>query len=666
MKINYRPEIDGLRAIAVVAVILYHTQITILGHQPFKGGFIGVDIFFVISGYLITSIIIKELITTGTFSYKHFYERRIRRILPALLLVMVVSLPFAWIYLTPSSLIDFSKSILYSLGFSSNFYFHYSGQEYGATSGLVKPFLHTWSLSAEEQYYILFPIVLLVTFKYFKKYLIHILILSFVISLGLADWGSRNYPSATFYLLHSRMWEIIAGSILAYFEIVKGRKKSKYQILNSTYVSVGLLLIILSIIFFKKYFPHPSFHTLPSIIGVCLIIWFSNKNEIVTKILSSKPLIRVGLISYSLYLWHYPIFAFDRLLGFTSESIFNKLLLGIIILTLSILSYYFIERPARNKKYKFKKIFFIIFLIYIFLIIINIIVVQNFGFKNRLESPEFFQKTPTYNYLKKDSKTCFNNLDICKFNINKKNSILLIGDSHFGGLAFNLKSRIDKYQFVPITAPSYFYFYDKNIISTNKTTIKKNNFEELNLIVEQELNNSKNNIIILGGNTSLYFYKKRYIDKPIDEGFEFVNKNNSEHSSKLLEDVFYKQLKQLTKNNYVILIYPTPEMGKNDLFNTVKSYENFKFTFDDYMKINNQIIKYFNEINLNNLIKVKPVDILCDKLKNSCPIYDKKNKNYIYSDAWHLSLYGSQLINDLIMKEIEKIELKSTLHISSN
>ena len=193
MKINYRPEIDGLRAIAVVAVILYHTQITILGHSPFKGGFIGVDIFFVISGYLITSIIIKELITTGTFSYKHFYERRIRRILPALLLVMVVSLPFAWIYLTPSSLIDFSKSILYSLGFSSNFYFHYSGQEYGATSGLVKPFLHTWSLSVEEQYYILFPIVLLVTFKYFKKYLIHILILSFVISLGLADWGSRNY-----------------------------------------------------------------------------------------------------------------------------------------------------------------------------------------------------------------------------------------------------------------------------------------------------------------------------------------------------------------------------------------------------------------------------------------------------------------------------------------
>ena len=158
MKLTYRPEIDGLRAIAVGAVILYHAQITILGHQPFKGGFIGVDIFFVISGYLITSIILKELFTTGYFSFKYFYERRIRRILPALLFVMLASFAFAWRYLLPSSFIDFSKSILYSLGFSSNFYFHYSGQEYGATSGLVKPFLHTWSLSVEWQFYIIYPL----------------------------------------------------------------------------------------------------------------------------------------------------------------------------------------------------------------------------------------------------------------------------------------------------------------------------------------------------------------------------------------------------------------------------------------------------------------------------------------------------------------------------
>jgi peptidoglycan/LPS O-acetylase OafA/YrhL len=225
MKITYRPEIDGLRAIAVGAVILYHSQITIFGQQPFKGGFIGVDIFFVISGYLITSIILKELVTTGSFSFKYFYERRIRRILPALIFVMSASLPFAWIYLSLSSFEDFSKSILYSLGFSSNYYFWYSGHQYGAESGFLKPFLHTWSLSLEEQFYFLFPIILLITFKYFRKYLIHILILGFVISLGLADWSSRNYPSASFYFLHTRIWELLAGSILAYFEITGGGGK---------------------------------------------------------------------------------------------------------------------------------------------------------------------------------------------------------------------------------------------------------------------------------------------------------------------------------------------------------------------------------------------------------------------------------------------------------
>src|SRR6056300_568704 len=355
MKLTYRPEIDGLRAIAVGVVILYHAQITIFGHQPFKGGFIGVDIFFVISGYLITSIILKELVTTGTFSFKHFYKRRIRRILPALLFVMLVSLPFAWMYLLPSSFTDFSKSILYSLGFTSNFYFHYSGQQYGAESGFLKPFLHTWSLSVEEQYYILFPIVLIFTFKYFRKYLIHILILGFVISLGLADWGSRNHPSISFYFIHTRMWELLAGSILAYFEITKGHR-SQNKTLNLILPTIGLLLIGHSILLFNDQMFHPSFYTLSPIIGVCLVIWFSNKDELITKVLSTKFFVGIGLISYSLYLWHYPIFAFIKITGLVMGNITFKLLLIPILLICSVISYHFIEKPFRNKKNSIKNI----------------------------------------------------------------------------------------------------------------------------------------------------------------------------------------------------------------------------------------------------------------------------------------------------------------------
>ena len=249
MKLSYRPEIDGLRAIAVGAVIFYHCHITIFGFMPFKGGFIGVDIFFVISGYLITSIILKELITIGSFSFKYFYERRIRRILPVLLTVILISLPIAWIYLIPSIFVDFSQSIIYSLGFISNYFFYHSGQEYFAIDGMFRPFLHTWSLSVEEQYYILFPIVLVIIFKYFRKYLIHTLFIGFIISLFLAEWTSRNYPSTSFYFLHTRMWELLAGSILAYFEITRGHR-SKLQKLNFIMPIVGLLLIIHSIIFF--------------------------------------------------------------------------------------------------------------------------------------------------------------------------------------------------------------------------------------------------------------------------------------------------------------------------------------------------------------------------------------------------------------------------------
>jgi peptidoglycan/LPS O-acetylase OafA/YrhL len=655
MKLTYRPEIDGLRAIAVGAVILYHAQITIFGHQPFSGGFIGVDIFFVISGYLITSIILKQLVTTGAFSFKHFYERRVRRILPALLFVMLVSLPFAWMYLLPSSFIDFSKSILYSLGFTSNFYFHYSGQQYGAESGLLKPFLHTWSLSVEEQYYIIFPIVLLITFKYFRKYLIHILILGFFISLGLADWGSKNHPSFNFYVLPTRGWELLAGSILAYFEINNGHR-SKYRILNLILPFVGLILIGHSILFFNDEMFHPSFYTLSPIIGACFIIWFSNKNEMITKILSTKLFVGVGLISYSLYLWHYPIFAFARIKDNTPSE-YDKFEWIVLAIILSLISYFFIEKPSRNKNNKFKVILSLNIFFIIILIIINLNNLFNQGYKSRLIFD--IQKGATYNYLTQDGKTCFENIKICKFNKEKEKKIFLIGDSHFGSISYDLKSRIQNFQFIPITMAGYFYFEEDKVVSVDRYTKKINyEFKKFNEIVKNELNKSENNIIILGGSTSLYFYKKRYIDRPVNWRPEFVGKDDLKFNSKLLENVFLNQLKKITKKNYVILVYPIPEIGKN-IFNNTKNIKLFKYTYDDYLSVNKEIIEYFDNIELDNLIKVKPTKVLCDKNKNLCPVIDHKNNSLIFSDPFHPSLKGSEMINNLIMKEIKKIELKS-------
>ena len=285
IKSQYRPEIDTLRAVAVIAVIIYHAKIYLFENLIFPGGFLGVDIFFIISGYLITSIILKELIEKKSFSFKHFYEKRVRRILPALLFIMLVSIPFSWIYLYPTDLVNYSKSILYSLGFGSNFYFHFSGLEYGSPEGLLKPFLHTWSLSVEEQYYILFPIGLVTVFKYFRKHLIYFLLICFAISLLLADWGSKNYISSTFYFLHTRIWELICGSLVAYFEIKKGHR-GKNKVLCHILPVLGLILVIFSFIYFDSEIFHPSFYTLVPAIGVTLILWFTNKDNIISRILS--------------------------------------------------------------------------------------------------------------------------------------------------------------------------------------------------------------------------------------------------------------------------------------------------------------------------------------------------------------------------------------------
>ena len=234
MRINYRPEIDGLRAIAVLSVILYHARLNFFDYNFFNGGYFGVDIFFVISGYLITSIIYKELYFKKTFLFFDFYQRRIRRILPALLCVFIVTFPFSWIYLLPNSFIEYSESILYALGFSSNFYFQYSGLEYASENALLKPFLHTWSLSIEEQFYIIFPIILYFSYKYLNKYTFIVLFFLFISSFLFSYYGSINFPSLNFYLLPTRAWELLAGSLLAYLEINLGHR-SKNKLLNNLF-----------------------------------------------------------------------------------------------------------------------------------------------------------------------------------------------------------------------------------------------------------------------------------------------------------------------------------------------------------------------------------------------------------------------------------------------
>ena len=652
MKLTYRPEIDGLRAIAVVAVIFYHAQINIFGRQIFKGGFIGVDIFFVISGYLITSIILKELITTGSFSFKYFYERRIRRILPALLFVMLASLLFAWIYLLPVSFVDFSKSILYSLGFSSNFYFWDIDLEYGAENGLLLPFLHTWSLSIEEQFYIIFPITLFISIQYFKKYLIHILILGFVVSLGLANWGSINYPSFNFFFLPTRGWELLAGSILAYFEIVKGQR-NKNQILSQALPTIGLLLIGHSILFFNDKMFHPSFYTLSPIIGVCLIIWFSQKSELITKILSTKLFVGIGLISYSLYLWHYPIFAFSRLIEFMDGSLFNLLLLGIIIVILSTLSYYFVERPVRNKKNKSKVIISLILILIFLLISFNFYVIKKKGLVNRM--PKIILNSFT-NVKEVEAIDCYHG-KTCRFNNLSNKKVYLIGDSHMGRLLSDLKIKVinKDYQFITNIHAACFYWRGFNRIILKNQKITECNDKYFRKI-EYQISQYEDSILIFGG------YFPKYLLDSIDS-FIPVGKY------KTLKDSFKNEILKFSKKNKIILVYPIPEFTQNPnqviLNQWVKQgfpenldVQNVTTSYEGYKNRTKSSIELLDSIQNDNIYRVYPHTLFCNtNVKNRCLAND--DENIFYQDDNHPSSKSAEMINDLIMKQIEKIEFKS-------
>jgi len=415
MKLSYRSEIDGLRTIAVLSVILYHAQIVVFGHDFFKGGFVGVDIFFVISGYLISRILLSELFEKGKISFLQFYERRARRILPILFTVFLVSFPLAYKYLLPNQFIEYAQSILSATFFGSNIFFYFTNTKYGAEDSLLQPFLHTWSLGVEEQFYILFPIVLLLAYKFAKNHLVTIFAILILISLTYAHWQSTKNTQLNFFMLTSRLWELGIGSLLAFYELKYSRLK--HELLNQTMPLLGLALIAYSIVFFNNQTPHPSLITLLPTLGTALIILYSvNKADLVGKVLSLKPIVGVGLISYSMYLWHYPLFAFARIADTNGLHNDEKYLLILLTIVLSIVSYFFIEKPFRNKQFlNIKKFSVAIFILLIAVLTINYKVIDLKGFKERL-SNNFFHSSQNIDkkFDESKAKDQYENLDIPK------------------------------------------------------------------------------------------------------------------------------------------------------------------------------------------------------------------------------------------------------------
>ena len=337
---KYRPDIDGLRAIAVVAVVLFHADLATFG-----GGFIGVDVFFVISGYLITSLITKE-IKENRFSLIGFYERRARRILPALFTVILVSFAIAPIALSPAHLADFQESAVATTLFFSNILFWQESGYFDAPANF-KPLLHTWSLAVEEQFYILFPLVLMMVARFAGRRWRTVILTVALISFALSSWAAIYNPAAAFYLPQARVWELLLGSLLA----LRLVPPISNRLFRETASVVGLSLIGWGVFAFNDATPFPGFNAIFPCFGAALLIHTgAAESAFVNRLLSTRALVFIGLISYSLYLWHWPAFVFARsilpreLTGIESAGIIGFSLVA------AMLSWRFIEQPFRGGK----------------------------------------------------------------------------------------------------------------------------------------------------------------------------------------------------------------------------------------------------------------------------------------------------------------------------
>ena len=438
-KIRYRPDIDGLRALAVLAVIIFHTDRNLL-----SGGFVGVDIFFVISGYLITSIIFND-IKNDKFSIFHFYDRRVRRIIPALLFLLAISSIASYVILFPADLYKYAKSLLATLLFFSNIFFWRNSGYFAPTADTI-PLLHTWSLSIEEQFYLFFPVFIITAFYLVKrkpkKKIVFLLSLFFIVSLFLSIWGAENKPSASFYLLPTRAWELLLGALLAF--LPKINFQSRYRALLT---GSGIILVFVSFYFLSKELSFPGINALFPCLGAGMIILANHKRSgnFVSKLISIKPLVFIGLISYSLYLWHWSFIVFYKHYTFEKPNIIIVLIFSFIVATIS---WKFIEKPFRATSKK-RLPYVILSLTTLSLILFGYYIYQSKGIPERLPDRFSYLTAEGIKELKNPyQQECFRDWGkgislnqvwekSCRLGVsnkNKKISFAFIGDSHSDAL----------------------------------------------------------------------------------------------------------------------------------------------------------------------------------------------------------------------------------------
>lgn len=639
----YRPEIDGLRAVAVIPVVIFHA-----GFNVFSGGYLGVDIFFVISGYLITSLILAEL-NEGKFSLLDFYERRARRILPALFFVVFSCLPFAWILLIPKQMEDFSQSLVAAATFSSNLLF-WLESGYFSQDASLKPLLHTWSLAVEEQFYIGFPILMMALWRFKAAILFVATAVLFVLSLALAQWLVHSEPETAYFLLPTRGWEILLGSLCAFVLVYKQPKSSND--LNQLMSLVGLILIAASFIWFNKSTPTPSLWTLLPTTGAALLIIFAKHGTLANRLLSSKFFVGIGLVSYSLYLWHQPVLAFYKHYNFLdTPSQFSSIVLILLSCALAWVSWKFVERPFRNReKVKTKTVFLFSFLGLTILISIGVYGHLQQGFKERTNLSAF-PKTLADSYCYNNGRRSIEQVskgDVCLLG-NKKGEpdVAIYGDSHAGALleSFGQHAKNSEATVAALSSAYCPPVQDFYLRDYGRKRCKTRNDATLQYLLNQE---SIKTVVLVAQWTN---YTKGHQDhQPISPAHFGTNVANTDSERKeALEQAIKNTITSLEKSGKkVLLIKGLPEF-RHKIMDTMERFslrnmqispqtKAFSINSDEYEKRNKEVTAIFESLDSEKFVDVKDLfctDTGCQSIADNRPIF---------SDTNHVTSIGAELI----------------------
>lgn len=609
MKNYYIPEVDALRGISVICIIFYHFGITMSDYPILKSGFIGVDIFIVLSGYLITKLLIDK-----NFTYIGFIEKRSRRLFPALLLLMTIIIILSYFFLLPQNFINLGQSILANIFFVSNFLFFYQSN-YWEFPIHTKPLLHTWSLSLELQFYIFIVLIFFFKNKITRNIVlcltISIILLLFSEKFNLNENSNKNFFN-DYFLIFGRLWEFLMGSLTALFLNNNGPLKNN-KIIDLFRVT-GIILLFISLTSIKSARNYPNLLTLLPVTGTALILLSSKTNNNYF-FFSNSILIHLGKISYSLYLWHFPIFIFFIYNSHFKIVFWQQIFSLIVIYLFSLASYKFVETPFYKKKlFNQKKFFILLFFSTIIIFFLSLLISKKIILpKSNLKYIGVIEKFPEYNFLKTPKR----DLLVNQFTNSEKIKILICGDSQGFNLAYTLQSNtniINKYEIE---------FLDfGNCFEKKNKIIKKANYILSSTQINGRLYNTFEDIKKLHQITT-EVHKKKFVI--ISQSIEFQT-----DSDLLLNYLILSNIKQYNIKENINII--------NKFF-----FENRK----SYVESNNKNL--FNLSKKLNVIFLNKSDYICDEKNKLCFGLDPAGKKTFF-DYTHITYDGAVLFGKIIDK----------------